>query len=167
MSRKEPKTLRVAGLRPFLPQTVPGQFAASRTSANSKMAAARSSPSNAVPIGGARPRALTRSRRHSRASRTKAAGSKPSPTRITDPSDCSVGPLLLLSCRQGKKKKLAFGRCFNFSKEHPMSMTGQPQTDRPDPSVIAAQNDAFRKLACLGVPTAQSIQGACMSPAQL
>lgn len=23
MSRKEPKTLRVAGLRPFLPQTVP------------------------------------------------------------------------------------------------------------------------------------------------
>ena len=40
-----------------------------------------------------------------------------------------------------------------------MSMTGQPQTDRPDPSVIAAQNDAFRKLACLGVPTAQSIQG--------
>jgi hypothetical protein len=25
--------------------------------------------------------------------------------------------------------------------------------------VIAAQNDAFRKLACLGVPTAQSIQG--------
>ena len=40
-----------------------------------------------------------------------------------------------------------------------MSMTVQPQQDRPDPSVIAAQNDAFRKLACLGVPPAQPIQG--------
>ena len=40
-----------------------------------------------------------------------------------------------------------------------MSMNVQPQPDRPDPSVIAAQNDAFRKLACLGVPPAQPIQG--------
>jgi hypothetical protein len=40
-----------------------------------------------------------------------------------------------------------------------MSMTVQPQPDRPDPTVIAAQNDAFRKLACLGVPPAQPIQG--------
>ena len=40
-----------------------------------------------------------------------------------------------------------------------MSMTVQPQPDRPNPSVIAAQNDAFRKLACLGVPPAQPIQG--------
>ena len=40
-----------------------------------------------------------------------------------------------------------------------MTITAQTQTDCPDPSVIAAQNDAFRKLACLGVPTAQSIQG--------
>ncbi len=40
-----------------------------------------------------------------------------------------------------------------------MTITAQPQTDRPDPSVIAAQNDAFRKLACLGEPPAQPIQG--------
>jgi hypothetical protein len=40
-----------------------------------------------------------------------------------------------------------------------MSMTIQPQPDRPDPTLIAAQNDAFRKLACLGVPPAQPIQG--------
>ena len=40
-----------------------------------------------------------------------------------------------------------------------MTITAQPQTDRPDPSVIAAQNDAFRKLACLGVPPEQPIQG--------
>ena len=40
-----------------------------------------------------------------------------------------------------------------------MSMTVQPQPDRPDPIVIAAQNDAFRKLACLGVPPTQPIQG--------
>ena len=40
-----------------------------------------------------------------------------------------------------------------------MTITAQPQTDRTDPSVIAAQNDAFRKLACLGVPPAQPIQG--------
>ena len=40
-----------------------------------------------------------------------------------------------------------------------MSMTVQPQPDRPEPTVIAAQNDAFRKLACLGVPPAQPIQG--------
>lgn len=40
-----------------------------------------------------------------------------------------------------------------------MTITAQPQTDRPDPSVIAAQNDAFRKFACLGVPPVQPIQG--------
>ena len=40
-----------------------------------------------------------------------------------------------------------------------MTITAQTQTDCPDPSVIAAQNDAFRKLVCLGVPPAQSIQG--------
>ena len=38
-------------------------------------------------------------------------------------------------------------------------MTVQPLPDRPDPSVIASQNDAFRKLACLGVPPAQPILG--------
>lgn len=38
-----------------------------------------------------------------------------------------------------------------------MPITAQPQTDRTDPSVIAAQNDAFRKLACLGMPPAQPI----------
>ena len=40
-----------------------------------------------------------------------------------------------------------------------MSMNVQPQPDRPDPSVIAAQNDAFRKLACLGVAPVPPIQG--------
>ncbi|GAB5463320.1 DUF3768 domain-containing protein [Hoeflea alexandrii] len=40
-----------------------------------------------------------------------------------------------------------------------MTITAQPQTDRSNPSVIAAHNDAFRKLACLGVPPAQPIQG--------
>ena len=40
-----------------------------------------------------------------------------------------------------------------------MTITAQTQTDCPDPSVIAAQNDAFRKLACLGIPPAQPIQG--------
>ena len=32
-----------------------------------------------------------------------------------------------------------------------MTNAAQPLTDRPDPAVIAAQNDAFRKLACLGM----------------
>jgi hypothetical protein len=40
-----------------------------------------------------------------------------------------------------------------------MSMTVQRQTERPDPSAIAAQNDAFLKLVCLGVPPEQPIQG--------
>ena len=40
-----------------------------------------------------------------------------------------------------------------------MTITAQPHTECPDPSVIAAQNDAFRKLACLGVPPAQPVQG--------
>ena len=31
--------------------------------------------------------------------------------------------------------------------------------DGPDPTVVAAQNDAFRKLACLGVTPSQPIQG--------
>ena len=40
-----------------------------------------------------------------------------------------------------------------------MSMNVQSQPDRPDPTVIAALNDAFRKLTCLGLPPAQPIQG--------
>ena len=40
-----------------------------------------------------------------------------------------------------------------------MTITAQTQTGRPDPTVIAAQNDAFRKLACLGRPPEQPIQG--------
>ena len=40
-----------------------------------------------------------------------------------------------------------------------MTITAQPLPDRPDPTVIAAQNDAFRKFACFGVPPAQPIQG--------
>ncbi|MFG6665171.1 DUF3768 domain-containing protein [Sulfitobacter sp. 916] len=40
-----------------------------------------------------------------------------------------------------------------------MTITAQSQTDRPDLSVIAAQNDAFRKLACLRVAPAQPIPG--------
>ena len=63
------------------------------------------------------------------------------------------------SLRQSEKKKRALGRVFQLLKGIPMSMTVQPQPDRPDPTVIAAQNDAFRKLACLGVPPAQPIQG--------
>ena len=40
-----------------------------------------------------------------------------------------------------------------------MTITAQTQPDCPNPSVIAAQNDAFRRLACLGMPPAQHIQG--------
>ncbi|MDD9718739.1 hypothetical protein PVW48_18415 [Dinoroseobacter sp. PD6] len=40
-----------------------------------------------------------------------------------------------------------------------MTSSAQPQINSPDPSVIAAQNDAFRRLTCLGVPPAQPIQG--------
>lgn len=40
-----------------------------------------------------------------------------------------------------------------------MNVTAQPQLIRPNPAVIAAQNDAFRKLACLGMPPSELIQG--------
>ena len=40
-----------------------------------------------------------------------------------------------------------------------MTNAAQPLTDRPDPAVIAAQNDAFRKLACLGIAPEAPIQG--------
>ncbi len=40
-----------------------------------------------------------------------------------------------------------------------MTRNEQPLTDRPNPAVIAAQNDAFRTLACLGKPPEQPIQG--------
>lgn len=63
------------------------------------------------------------------------------------------------SSTKWKSESRLWEGCFNFAKEIPMTITAQPQTDRPDPSVIAAQNDAFRKLACLGVPPAQPIQG--------
>lgn len=40
-----------------------------------------------------------------------------------------------------------------------MTTSAQPQTDRPNPAVIAAQNDAFRRFACLGIKPDQPIQG--------
>ncbi len=40
-----------------------------------------------------------------------------------------------------------------------MTSVAQPLTDRPDPAVIAAQNDAFRKLACLRIAPEAPIQG--------
>lgn len=40
-----------------------------------------------------------------------------------------------------------------------MTNAAQPLTDRPDPAVIAAQNDAFRKLAYLGIAPEAPIQG--------
>lgn len=40
-----------------------------------------------------------------------------------------------------------------------MTSPQQPLNDRPNPAIIAAQNDAFRKLACLGTSPAQPIQG--------
>ena len=40
-----------------------------------------------------------------------------------------------------------------------MTTAQASQTDRPDITVIAAHNDAFRKLACLGETHSQPIQG--------
>lgn len=60
-----------------------------------------------------------------------------------------VGQVWMGSSTKGKRKSGLWEGCFNFSREFPMSMTVQSLPDRPDPTVIAAQNDAFRKLACL------------------
>ena len=40
-----------------------------------------------------------------------------------------------------------------------MTTSARPQTEGPDIAAIAAQNDAFRKLACLGETPSQPIQG--------
>ena len=40
-----------------------------------------------------------------------------------------------------------------------MTTSQAPQTDGPDIAVIAAHNDAFRKLACLGTPSERAIPG--------
>jgi hypothetical protein len=40
-----------------------------------------------------------------------------------------------------------------------MTTSAPPQTEGPDIAAIAAQNDAFRKLACLGTAPDQPIQG--------
>ncbi|MEH6829834.1 MAG: DUF3768 domain-containing protein [Sulfitobacter sp.] len=40
-----------------------------------------------------------------------------------------------------------------------MTTSALPQTERPDIAAIAAQNDAFRKLACLGTPSDIAIPG--------
>jgi hypothetical protein len=40
-----------------------------------------------------------------------------------------------------------------------MTTAQASQTDRPDITVIAAHNDAFRKFACLGETPSQPIQG--------
>ena len=40
-----------------------------------------------------------------------------------------------------------------------MTTSALPQTEGPDITAIAAQNDAFRKLACLGIAPDQPIAG--------
>ena len=40
-----------------------------------------------------------------------------------------------------------------------MTTSARPQTEGPDIAAIAAQNDAFRKLACLGIAPDQPIAG--------
>jgi len=40
-----------------------------------------------------------------------------------------------------------------------MTTSAPPQTEGPDIAAIAAQNDAFRKLACLGIAPDQPIAG--------
>ena len=40
-----------------------------------------------------------------------------------------------------------------------MTTSARPQTEGPDIAAIAAQNDAFRKLACLGTPPDIAIPG--------
>ena len=40
-----------------------------------------------------------------------------------------------------------------------MTTSALPQTESPDIAAIAAQNDAFRKLACLGTPPDIAIPG--------
>lgn len=40
-----------------------------------------------------------------------------------------------------------------------MTGTALPVTVRPNPAVIATQNDVFRKLACLGIPPEHPIPG--------
>lgn len=40
-----------------------------------------------------------------------------------------------------------------------MTTSARPQTEGPDIAAIAAQNDAFRKLACLGAPPDIAIPG--------
>ena len=40
-----------------------------------------------------------------------------------------------------------------------MTTSALPQTEGPDIAAIAAQNDAFRKLACLGIAPDQPIAG--------
>ena len=40
-----------------------------------------------------------------------------------------------------------------------MTTSARPQTEGPDITAIAAQNDAFRKLACLGIAPDQPIAG--------
>jgi hypothetical protein len=40
-----------------------------------------------------------------------------------------------------------------------MTTSARPQTEGPDIAAIAVQNDAFRKLACLGIAPDQPIAG--------
>lgn len=40
-----------------------------------------------------------------------------------------------------------------------MTLATQSQTDRPNPSIIAAQNDAFRKMACLRIAPDEALPG--------
>jgi hypothetical protein len=69
-----------------------------------------------------------------------------------------IGPLEVMSQSKGKESFGSGG--FNTSgKDSPMSNPERAEISTPDAATIAAQNDAFRRLACLGVEPDQPIQG--------
>ena len=69
-----------------------------------------------------------------------------------------TGLFRLLACGKGKagfgSSDLTLSR-----KDRSMSHADPADFTPPDVAVIAAQNDAFRRIACLGIPPDQPIQG--------
>tara|TARA_Y100000815_G_scaffold212483_1_gene197242 strand:+ start:3247 stop:3729 length:483 start_codon:yes stop_codon:yes gene_type:complete len=69
-----------------------------------------------------------------------------------------IGPREGMSLSKGKEGFGSGG--FNPSgKDRPMSNPEPAEISPPDAATIAAQNDAFRRLACLGIAPDQPIQG--------
>jgi hypothetical protein len=77
-----------------------------------------------------------------------------------------IGPREVMSQSKGKEG-FGFGGFNPSRKDRPMNTPEPAELSPPDVAAIAAQNDAFRRVACLGIAPDQPIPGRLGGPQSL